>query len=210
MYSSSKSLSFIALLFILVAFTNLQAQQDPKTGSGFRLVIMNDKQVSETVLEFDIYLQSTDAKVPFRFAMMQAGILVNPQIVNGGTITASIIPGSSELVEDMQPRSIRFSAGCIKILSSLGKVDERYSKSDERGVIIHAAVPGTRICRVRLTNSVAFGNASANLSFNFAIKPYPTKVAAYVSDYNTMLFCSEKNCLSEAGNKPLNDLHPKK
>src|ERR1035437_4127452 len=119
---------------------------------------MNDKQVSERVFEFYIYLQATNTKVPFRLASVQVGITVNPLILNGGKIAPSIIPGTSELVDYQKPKSIQFSENCIKMFTNLGRIGEKSPPNDLRGTVISTAVPGTRICRVRITNSVEFTN----------------------------------------------------
>ena len=72
-----------------------------------------------------------------------------------------------------QPASLTFSAAqnCIKI--GPGGVVPHGSAT-----IISTTAPGTRIARIRLTNTVAFGQFAPNFSFNFTASPYNTAVFA--------------------------------
>ncbi len=153
----------------LIFFSASRAQ----VPSSYQCSIRNDSLTSSTVYEFDIYLQNTDLSHVFEFDLFQAGILVNPSIVNGGTITATIVSGSSQLVASQQPASLTFSAAqnCIKI--GPGGVVPHGSAT-----IISTTAPGTRIARIRLTNTVAFGQFAPNFSFNFTASPYNTAVFA--------------------------------
>ncbi|MCK9420964.1 MAG: hypothetical protein M0Q38_00005, partial [Bacteroidales bacterium] len=142
--------------------------------SGYQCSIRNDSLTSSTVYEFDIYLLNTDLVNVFEYDLFQAGILVNSSIVNGGAITASIVTSSSQLVASQQPASITFAAAqnCIKL--GPGGILPHGSAT-----IISTTSPGTRIARIRLTNTVAFGQFSPNFSFNFTSSPYNTVVTAY-------------------------------
>jgi len=106
--------------------------------------------------------------------LFQAGILVNASIINGGVITASIVSGSSELVAGQQPYSITFNAAqhCIKLAA--GGIVPHGSAT-----IISTTSPALRIARIRLTNTVAFGQFSPNFTFNFTPSPYNTIVTVY-------------------------------
>lgn len=170
----------------------------------FNYTIANDVQTSDRKLEFDLYLRNTLPPDTFELAIIQAGILVNSGILNGGTITASIVPGTSELVSSQQPTSITYATGtpngCIKIAAKPGP-------QCGNGTIIDTTGLGTRICRVRITNSVAFASSSqANLAFNFTISPYPTKVFRYTGNpcSGVELTTSSSNCFSLASNPVLN------
>ena len=68
------------------------------------------------------------------------------------------------------------------------------------GTILSTTSPGTRICRLRVTNTVAFAQTQANLTFGFITIPYPTKVFQYISGVNTFLACNTTNCYSNCSN----------
>ena len=93
--------------------------QAPLPPADLFYYIANDVQTSDRTLEFDIYLFNNQVSVPLELSMIQTGILVNTGIINGGTITPYIIPGTSELVSAEQPNAISWASGtpngCIKI-----------------------------------------------------------------------------------------------
>jgi hypothetical protein len=156
------------ILFVFFA-TSTKAQ----VPSSYEFSLRNDVQVSPTVYEFDMYLLNNDLVNVFELDLYQAGILVNPNIVNGGTITASIVPSSSDLVPIQQPTTgIQFASNCIK-LANPGIAPHGF------GTIIPTTSPGVRIARIRLTNTVPFGQFSPNLTFNFTASPYNSLVYAY-------------------------------
>ena len=141
--------------------------------TSYEFSLRNDVQISPTVFEFDIYLLNLDLVNVFELDLYQTGILVNPAIVNGGTITASIVAGSSQLVALQQPTTgITFASNCIK-LANPTIVPHGF------GTIIPTTSPGVRIATIQLTNTVPFGQFSPNLAFNFTPSPYNTGVYAY-------------------------------
>lgn len=167
-YRGLKNIIALCSLFFIMGFVS-KAQ----VPSSYEFSLRNDIQISPTVFEFDIYLQNNDLAHVFELDLFQAGILVNAAILNGGTITPSIVAGSSQLVTAQQPTTaIQFASNCIK-LANPGLV------SHGGGTIIPTTAPGIRVATIRLTNTVAFGQASPNLAFNFTSTPYNTAVYAF-------------------------------
>ena len=156
--------------------------QDAAPVPEFTYTMENDVQVSDKILEFDLYLLDPTPATAFELATIQAGILVNSAIYGGGTITASIVAGTSQLSTNQQPTNITFAQtqNCLKLAP-------KSPPGTGSGTIIATSGQGTRICRIRLTNSVAFAEAQANLAFNFPISPYPTKVFQYQSGLNVLV-----------------------
>ena len=166
----------------------------------FLFTIENDIQTSDRTMEFDLYLFNTNASTPFELATVQAGVLVNPGIYGGGTITLSIVANSSELVAASRPTNVLWvqSQNIIKLVP-------KTPPGAGSGTILSATAPGTRVCRLRITNTLPFTASSiANLSFNFPTIPYPTKVFKYVGITNVQLTCNAVNCYSNAINALLN------
>ena len=202
---------FLLFLSVLLFLVNLKgwSQRDnlPRSTMGlsdFVYTLQNDVQVSDRILEFDLYLQDADASDPFELAIIQAGVTVNPSIYNGGSISLSIVPGSSQLVPSQQPTSVVWSQtqNCIKLTPSSGP-------GAGNGTIISVTAPGTRICRLRITNTVPFtANSTANLTFSFTTVPYPTKVFQYIAGWNTQLTCNSLNTFSQLTNIVLNPTLP--
>ncbi len=166
----------------------------------YNFMLANDQQVSDSTLEFDLYILDTDPSASFELASVQAGILVNPAILNGGNISVSILPGTSGLVSSQQPNKVTWvqSQNCIKL-------NPRQLPGAGAGTILSQSGQGTRVCRLRVTNSLPFAAGSqANLSFNFANNPYPTKVFRYISGLSTQIVSSTANTFSTCANPLLN------
>ena len=160
--------SWLTVASFFIISSDLVAQ----VPSGYQCTIRNDSLLDARIYEFDIYLQNTDAVNIFELATFQAGILVNSSIVNGGTITPTIVSGSSELVLAQRPISISFASNCIRLAP-------RGGPGLGGGTIIPRTSPGIRVARIRLTNTVDFGQARPDFAFNYTATPYNTVVGAY-------------------------------
>ena len=191
------NITLIATGVLPVVVTVTQAAA---TADDFKYTMANDEQTSDRTMEFDLLLLDLETSTPFELGSIQAGVLVNPAIYNGGTIIASIIPGTSTLSPLQQPISITFNQpqNCIKLAP-------KAPPGTGNGSILspNQAEP-TRLCRVKITNSVAFGQAQANLAFSFTNIPYPVKLSRYISGINTPMTTSILNCFSECANILLN------
>ena len=173
--------------------------QDAAPLPDFFYTMENDVQTSANTLEFDLYLRDPSPASSFELASVQAGILVNSAIYGGGTLTAAIVAGTSQFNSSQVPASIAFvqTQNCIKIAP-------KSPPGAGSGTIISSTGQGTRICRVRLTNTVAFAQAQANLTFNFTTTPYPAKVFQYLAGQNVQLTCTTTNTFSNCANPVLN------
>jgi hypothetical protein len=198
MKTSKKVVFTSALLLtgILLAFSVFSQKQE-SASSKFKLSIENVKLTSDKTVEFDLYLLNTEPAATFELALFQAGILVNPDIFNGGTIKASLIDGGSQLIDVQQPLNILFAqeTNIIKLPSRTLKPLAKDAPAGPRGSIISSKGEGTRICRIMLTNTMAFSKGPVKLAFNLNKIPYPTSISHYVSGVNTPLNCNENNCI---------------
>ncbi|NVO19239.1 MAG: hypothetical protein HXX13_06030 [Bacteroidetes bacterium] len=139
--------------------------------------IRNCSFVSSQVFEFDLYLVQSGTTA-FELAGFNTGILLNTGFVNGGTITPSLLSGS-ELNASQVPQNIAYDAAyrCVKIAPRTPPRD--YVSGLTSGTLI-SSTTGTKVCRVRLTNSVDFGNDPLSYSWSMNLMPYHTVVAAYI------------------------------
>jgi hypothetical protein len=185
------------LLFILIFANSGYSQLTPASSSGFRLSIENVALTTDKTLEFELYLLDTEPATPFELALIQVGILVNPELYNGGIIKATLVEGKSELLDVQQPMNVLFvqDVNIIKLPSRTLKPVAKDAPAGQRGSIISSKVPGTRICKIMLSNSVAFSKTPAKLSFNFSKIPYPTSVSQYIKGVNTPQECNATNCV---------------
>jgi len=183
----------IKALFVIVllgSFWGANAQSVAYT-------IRNDVQTSDRTLEFDLYVLNTSPDIPVELSGIQAGISVNPAIAAGGTIIATIVPGSSELEPIEQPTAIMYASNCIKIAT-------RPNPGQGKGSLLSTKAPGTRYCRIKLTNTVPFAADKANLIFNIPgrTKLYPAKLSHYVGIYSVPL-STDIIDFSNATNNPI-------
>ena len=186
---------FLWMIFILPFSMSLHAQNPT-----YLCELRNDVQVSSTVFEFDIYLLQTGG-TSFEYAAGQFGILINPAVKNGGTITATILAGSSDptlVATNQNPISINFldASSCVRIAG-------RVPPGSGFGAIISATSPGTKICRVRLTNTVPFAQFQPNLTWTTNLI-YPTIVNAYVAGLNTNITVYASHTTSNLANLTMN------
>jgi hypothetical protein len=195
-------IAFLIFYLVLSNFpTNAANPNNLAEGYTATYMITNEVIVSDRILEFDLYLKASDAGKPFEISIIQAGILVNTDIINGGDITASLVPGLSELVSVQQPTTVLFVK---KPGKSIIKMAGKIGPGKGNGTVIKTTGHGTRICRIRLTNTTPFAKAHADLTFCFTTDPYPTKVFYYDGRMSNQLETNPKNCFSEAANPVLN------
>lgn len=144
---------------------------------GAELIITNCKLVSPAHYEFDLFLLSKSGQ-PFSLAFQQYGIIINPEFVNGGLITASISSNSSSLSNPSQiPTRISYGS----IYNSLN-VAACVSPSYENSSSIDYVLPGTYITRIRIENTHKFGVELPNFKLSKSIGSgrSNTVVAAYI------------------------------
>jgi hypothetical protein len=185
------------LSVVLIGYLQVWAQEKKgrTADADFHYYITNEARVGDSQIEFDLLLLNTDPAISFELATVQAGILINGTLYNGGNVTASIIPGSSMLNVSQSPSVITFvqKKNCIKIAS-------KTPPGIGNGTIV-SADPNrpTRVCRVRLTNSKPWSPGNLDIRFNFTNKPYPTKLSRYdySTNLNTAINVNPYNCYSK-------------
>ncbi|MDR3705748.1 MAG: hypothetical protein P4L28_07585 [Paludibacteraceae bacterium] len=188
-----KSVRKLVLISALIVSACLYAE-----AQSVSYTIRNEVQTSDRTLEFDLFLLNTETSIPIQIAEFQAGIYVNPDIENGGTISASIVPGASDMKRSQQPTAITYASNCVKIAT-------RMYLGCGNATVISTSAPGTKLCRVRLTNSVAFASQKANLGFNFLARPYASRLFYYNSNcVSTQLVTDSTNCFNLTSNPVLN------
>ncbi|TAH40930.1 MAG: T9SS type A sorting domain-containing protein [Bacteroidetes bacterium] len=191
-----KRLLFIArTIFIVVSvfFGQILSAQIPT----YQLTLTNESQTSATTYEFDLYLLRTGA-TPLELSLFQFGLAFDTSIMNGGTLTASIVPGYSQL-----PANYTSGSVVIGLMNyTIGGVICRYFNAAAgalppggpgSGTLISNVStgcnsPGTRIGRYRITNSVPFkANSSCKHSWSTApgSQRTNTTVNAYIGSINT-------------------------
>lgn len=160
---------FILILMVLVTSVGTCWSQ------SVAYTIQNEAQVDSKTLQFDIYIQNTSA-VDVQTHQAQGAILYNTAILNGGTLTATVV--SSEMVTAQIPAPNAASTAT----SGIVKLAPRTPPGLGNGTFLSKTYPGTKLCRLQLVNTVDFkANTTANLTFSLA-SPYITKFFYYLND----------------------------
>jgi len=175
--------------------------QDAAPVPDFYFTMANDVQTSDRTYEFDLYLKNANSATSFELASISAGIFLNNGIAGTGTLSVSIIPGSSQLVVGQQPTTVTLTD---EVFDSYIRLSAMALPGAGYGTIIGTTGAGTKICRLRITNSVAFAQGRPNLSFAINYFLAPTKVYRYVSGTSTLLNSNVIDCYSNCTNPVLN------
>ncbi len=178
--------TIIKSIFILATFaTVLLGKAAAQVPTSYQCVVLNDTMVSSTVYEFDVYVKNTSSNTttnPFKLSQFQGGLSVSPSFRNNGTISVSVVSGSSGLSSSQIPTPTNTGTG----RAYWELTDPNYiriaPKSLTPGTTISGAGSGTRVARFRLINTVSFvGNPNIAWNFNSTNQAYPTKIFAYNS-----------------------------
>jgi PKD-like domain/Secretion system C-terminal sorting domain/Putative metal-binding motif len=135
--------------------------------SSVQFLVANDLQVAPNQYEFDVFLVSTGSS-SFQLASSQYNFTYNNAARNGGAMTAAWVAGSTQLSNTAQLQNTinTAAAGIIRVAAPA-------APGCGNGSTI-ATAPGTKIGRMRLTNSIPWAtNAQLNVAFNLATSANP-------------------------------------
>jgi hypothetical protein len=145
----------------------------------FNMTLTNDIR-TDSVYECDIYMLSTE-NLNIELSALTLGFTINNSSLNGGTLTASWVPGSNELSNTAQIPTA-FNTTTLSNGRRVIKIVGKAPPGPGKGSLISNISPGTRIGRLRLRNSTLFSDQSLNISWEFIL--YPTSISAYVNTNN--------------------------
>ena len=177
----------IILIFFIITITQNIFAQNP----SYELILKNDVQTSPTVYEFDITTRPLSPTTSFELASIQCVMTFNTGISNG-TLSFTILSGTSDLVASQQPQSASISGSELRVLG-------RTPPSAGNGTIVNSEL---RVARFRITSSTSFNIQSANINWkNSAPSPF-TRITAYVGGFNTDITNSVSH-INQLANSPL-------
>jgi hypothetical protein len=174
---------FFAILIFVGLFVPLSYCAGPVSNPTFNFVLTNDIWDSHMVYEVDLIILSTDGTNDIELASFGMGLTVNNTALNGGIITASWVPGSSQLTNTTQiPTTLNTAtlSGALRVIKIVGKVPPGAGG----GSMLSHLAPGTRIGRLRLTNTVDWVIIAPNTIDTAAQTIYPKGILAYVGGLN--------------------------
>lgn len=103
----------------------------------------------ENSLFFDIFIYHTNLSDsgPFEFAAGRYYLKFNPSIANGGTLTYSMVPNSTDFTNpDAVPVNPSIDGGLLKL-------EKNVDLNPGEGPIVSTIFPGTKIVRMKLTTT---------------------------------------------------------
>ncbi|MBI4547791.1 MAG: putative Ig domain-containing protein, partial [Ignavibacteriae bacterium] len=163
---------YTLMAIVLLAFSQNVNAQIPT----YQLTLQNDILVSETIYEFNIFIERTGGGI-FELASLQSIFTFNTAI-STGTLSFTINLGTSELDELQQPTNLRLSISGNEL-----RIAPNTPPGSGNGTIIPLNTK-LRVGRFRLTSSVSFSNQRPNIVWKNSTNPF-TKVFAYVDGSNT-------------------------
>lgn len=135
--------------------------------------------VNANTFEFDVYLYHTNSdSTIFQYAGGQYFLLFNINVVNGGTLTYSII--GSDLDSSMRPRNPSIAGNLLRLAAN------SLPGAGNGPTISHTGL-GTKIVKMRLSNTNPFNQADTiNLRWRSELPNPYTKINAYTGVNNTV------------------------
>jgi len=176
-----KSHTIKILILVITAIVVISTRESLCQSPAYTLTVTNDAQASPGTYEFDIYLLQTGSN-SFEYANnSQYFININPAIINGGTLSFTILSGTCQLnaVQQIPASKCSFDA-----VNNRLRIAASSPSGAGSGTIISNISPGTKLGRFRVTNTVAFSVAQPNLSWYNFNSGFYTKVFAYVAGIN--------------------------
>ena len=147
-YSRNWIVALFSLLFLIISLRG--------NSQSCEVTLRNDSLIDANNLIVDIYVRATSGT--FYYSWGQYKISFNSAITNGGTITGTIVDGFSDLTNSTQlPPSI--IVGTTSWRATTGQIPGTQAACSQ----ISATGNGTRICRVRLTNTAVFAANAADM-----------------------------------------------
>lgn len=147
-------LRIFLLPFTFLTFVDVIAQ-----APTYDIYIANRALTSVNTMEFDVFIKSNGSTtVAWPMRSFQCGYQFSSAFVNGGTLSASYVAGSSELTETTFGKTWGFS------YNSTNKI---INQSANTGSNCPGASIGTnarKICRVRISNTANWGCADDNVT----------------------------------------------
>ncbi|MEO8447576.1 MAG: hypothetical protein ABI528_08780, partial [bacterium] len=162
----------IILIAAIVSLSGVSYATNPT----YSLNAANFVLTNPNSLEFDIYLKHTNAGSS-NLVLLNAQYIFkcNPAYANGGTLSFSFVPGSSDLPTASQPRSPNVMKDELRLACN-GPV------LISNAPVILATGSGTRIMRMKLTTTASSFAGNLNLRWkNVADKGYFTSLSSLLN-----------------------------
>lgn len=154
----------------------------------YLLNVSNEVQTSPTEYEFDVYIMRTGT-MQLELASLQFGLGFDITALNGGTLTPSIVKGTSDFPSNLEPERVNFGTTTFAI----GGVTYRFFNCAARsapgpgkGLIItdvgNCPNKGMRVARYKLTNSVPW-TPNSHMNHQWSVSVGSSRTNTLVNAY---------------------------
>ena len=111
----------IQKLLLFCCMLLLAGTSHAQTTFSYQLILTNQVRVSPNIYQFDVFLlnTSTPAGTTLELAGLQFGLGFDTNIVNGGTLTGSIVAGTTEFNAAETPTTVSIST-VTQVLTNFG------------------------------------------------------------------------------------------
>ncbi len=166
----------ITIIALLLSALSIQTSlaQNPT----YILRAMNITRSAPNEYTFEIRIQHTNSPVYFEYAGGRCFFDFNKEIANGGSLSLSFAPDSSDLPLNMRPRNPTVYTASTP--GQLRVAPNTFPGAGNGFIGISTSSPGTKIIKLRLrTTAFEFADASLNLTWRNTWNP-DTKIYAYL------------------------------
>ncbi len=176
--------NFKIILVITVMLMFMTTGYSFSSSPIFEVTIQNLQFTSPNALEFDIYVQNTNAKESqLNYILGQYFLDFNPKIANGGELTYSIV--GTDLPPALVPRNPTVSGNQLMLATNAIPPKDNLP-------VISGKAPGTLIVKMRLqTSAKKFLNHSVDLKFRMGPENPSTKVLTYENNKISEVFTKD-------------------
>jgi hypothetical protein len=165
--------SKVLMLVMLMAAAWSSMAQNPT----YICMAKNTSLVNSKVYQFDIYIYQTgNVPLPLNNYQLAFSLPDVDAVMNGGTLTASYVAGSSELTGFAPSNVNTVSFSGLKLLRINGPL------FGPKSILVPAS--GLRVGTFRITNSTDYGQVNRNLVWSNT-GPYKTRVYALIGEIST-------------------------
>ena len=142
-------LSLLVVMFLGILYVPSAYSQSLTQSPTFQIVLSNDHWDGAKIYTVDITLVSTDVN-PIEFATTSFGIAFPTNALNGGTVTATWVTGTSGMIAGQQPGLLKAVSGSLNVIKFTGKTPPGWGNGTQ--ILLS---PGVRMGTLKLVTSAA-------------------------------------------------------
>jgi hypothetical protein len=187
-HKSLHSIMFILLFVVLYI---------PSSFSQTTNVLLTNDVLTGKVYEIDVYVQSTSGSA-LELATFGFGLQFPTASLNGGTVTPTYVDGSTQL-NALQTTSNTHFTKAVSGSNTVIRISSNSAPGSGNGSMLSTTAPGTKMYRVRLTNTADWIITGTNSILVATSAQYPSNLNCYIATVNTNIWTSHTNVYNLSG-----------